>query len=68
MSKGQAHRVGRPLRYLELGYGQGLSLNIHAAATDGEFWGTDFNPVQVANARELASASGAHVKLLDASF
>ena len=32
------------MRYLELGYGQGLSVNIHAAACPGEFWGTDFNP------------------------
>ena len=68
LSRRQAHRVGRPLRYLELGFGQGLSLNIHAATTQGEFWGTDFNPVQAANARELASASGADIKVLDASF
>ena len=58
LSKLQAHRVERPLRYLELGFGQGLSLNIHAAAYDGEYWGTDFNPTQAANARELAAASG----------
>lgn len=68
LSKLQAHRVGRPLRYLELGFGQGVSLNIHAAANEGEFWGTDFNPAQAANARELAAASGANVKILDASF
>ena len=46
----------RPLRYLELGFGQGLSLNIHAAACPGEFWGTDFNPGQAANAKEMAEA------------
>jgi hypothetical protein len=68
LSKLQAHGVKRPLRYLELGFGQGLSLNIHAAASGGEFWGTDFNPAQAANARELAAASGANVKVLDASF
>ena len=68
LSKQQAHRVGQPLRYLELGFGQGLSLAIHAAACDGEFWGTDFNPTQAANARELAAASGANVRILDASF
>jgi hypothetical protein len=68
LSKMQAHGVKRPLRYLELGFGQGLSLNIHAAANGGEFWGTDFNPAQAANARELAAASGANVKILDQSF
>jgi hypothetical protein len=68
LSKLQAHGVKRPPRYLELGFGQGLSLNIHAAASGGEFWGTDFNPAQAANARELAAASGADVKVLDASF
>ena len=68
LSKHQAHRVGRPLRYLELGFGQGLSLNIHAATSDGEFWGTDFNPTQAANAREIAAASGADLTVLDQSF
>jgi hypothetical protein len=68
LSKLQAHRVDRPLRYLELGFGQGLSLNIHAAAYSGEYWGTDFNPTQAANARELAVASGANIRVLDDSF
>ena len=62
------HRWGQPLRYLELGFGQGLSLNIHAAAMGGEWWGCDFNPGQAANAQELAAASGANLKVLDASF
>jgi hypothetical protein len=56
------------LRYLELGFGQGLSLNIHAAACPGEYWGTDFNPAQVSNAQSLLSASGANARLLDDSF
>jgi SAM-dependent methyltransferase len=68
LSKQQAHRLGRPLRYLELGFGQGLSLNIHAAATPGEYWGTDFNPAHAANARDLADASGANLRVLDDSF
>ena len=29
--------------YLELGFGQGLTLNLHAAANLGDWWGTDFN-------------------------
>lgn len=43
----------------ELGYGQGVSLNIHAAAENIEWYGTDFNPAQVGFAREMAEASGA---------
>jgi hypothetical protein len=56
------------LRYLELGFGQGLSFNIHAAACTCEFWGTDFNPTQAANALELAEASGSGARVFDQSF
>ena len=52
---GIAPPAGQPLRYLELGFGQGLSINVHAAAIPGTFWGTDFNPGQVAHARALAA-------------
>lgn len=64
----QGSRQGRPLRYLELGFGQGLSLNFHAAAGEGEFWGVDFNPTHTANARVLADASGADLRLTDDDF
>ena len=57
-----------PLNYLELGFGQGLSLNMHAASMAGSFWGTDFNPAHAAHARELAAASGADVHIFDQSF
>lgn len=56
------------LRYLELGFGQGLSLNIHAAACDGSFWGTDFNASHALSAKELASASVTDLRILDHSF
>jgi SAM-dependent methyltransferase len=56
------------MRYLELGYGQGLSASIHAAAAPGEYWGTDFNPVQAANAQALAQVSGADARFFDDSF
>jgi SAM-dependent methyltransferase len=58
----------RRLHYLELGFGQGVSLNVHAAAFDGEFWGTDFNPTQVAHGRAIADAAGSGVKLFEDSF
>ena len=52
----------------ELGFGQGMSVNIHAAASVTEWHGTDFNPSQAAFARELADASGANAHLNDQSF
>lgn len=59
---------GEPFRYFELGYGQGVSLNVHAATNPGEYWGTDYNPEHVQFARRMAEASGAPVHLLDLSF
>lgn len=58
----------RPLRYLELGYGNGVSLNIHAAASPGEYWGTDINAAHVAEANAFAAASGSGLKALASSF
>jgi hypothetical protein len=52
----------------ELGFGQGMSVNIHAAASLTEWHGTDFNPAQAGFAQELASASGARASLHDQSF
>jgi SAM-dependent methyltransferase len=52
----------------ELGFGQGISLNIHAAATTTTWYGTDFNPSQVAFAQELASIAGSDLKVFDDSF
>lgn len=54
--------------HCELGYGQGISANIHAAATPGKFFGTDFNPAHAAQANELAEASGADAKFFEDSF
>jgi len=52
----------------ELGFGQGMSVNLHAAASQVRWFGTDFNPAQAGFARELASASGAGAQLFDQSF
>jgi len=52
----------------ELGFGQGVSVNIHAAASDTHWWGTDFNPSHAVGARQLAAASGAHAQLFDEAF
>lgn len=50
----------------ELGFGQGLSVNLHAAASITKWYGTDFNPSQAAFGQELAPISGA--QLYDQAF
>ena len=52
----------------ELGFGQGLSANLHAAASTVAWWGTDFNPGQAGFAQELAGAAGSDARLFDQSF
>jgi hypothetical protein len=52
----------------ELGFGQGLSANIHAAASVTEWCGTDFNPAQAAYAQEAARVSGVNARLYDEAF
>jgi len=52
----------------ELGFGQGMSINIHAAALASQWFGTDFNPSQAGFAQELAAASGAGAQLFDQAF
>ena len=52
----------------ELGFGQGLSVNMHAAGSAVQWHGTDFNPAQAAFARDLAAASGAAAHLRDDAF
>ncbi|MBR4904292.1 MAG: class I SAM-dependent methyltransferase [Selenomonadaceae bacterium] len=54
--------------HCELGFGQGVAANIHAAATPGKFFGTDFNPSHAITANELAEASGADAKFFEDSF
>ncbi len=44
----------------ELGYGQGVSVAVHAAASGADWWGTDVMPGQAAYARALAGP-GAHL-------
>lgn len=52
----------------ELGFGQGVSINLHAAASGVAWYGTDFNPGQAAFAQELAAASGNDAGLHDDAF
>lgn len=68
LSRGILTPSGRPLRYLELGFGSGFSLNVHAAANDGAFWGNDFVRAHVDGAASIAAISGADVHFLPDSF
>jgi SAM-dependent methyltransferase len=52
----------------ELGFGQGVSVNIHAAASATQWFGTDFNPSQASFANEVLAASGAPCHLSDEGF
>ncbi len=49
----------------ELGFGHGLSANMHAAGSNTDWWGTDFNPSHAAFAQDMA-ATGTH--LFDEAF
>ncbi|AVO48653.1 methyltransferase [Melaminivora suipulveris] len=55
-------------RHCELGFGQGISLAIHAAANPGHYTATDFNPAHAQHAQALAHASGSGAQVLDDSF
>lgn len=52
----------------ELGFGQGMSINIHASASDITWSGNDFNPAQAGFAQELSNLSENKAQLLDESF
>ncbi|RJF99488.1 class I SAM-dependent methyltransferase [Noviherbaspirillum saxi] len=52
----------------ELGFGQGMSINLHAAASVTQWYGTDFNPSQAAFAQELALVSNAGAQIFDEGF
>lgn len=52
----------------ELGFGQGISVNLHAAASLTQWSGTDFNPSQAAFAQELTNISQSGAKLYDEAF
>ena len=52
----------------ELGFGQGVSINVHAAAGLTNWYGNDFNPGHVAYAQRLAAGAGLNCRLVDDSF
>lgn len=52
----------------ELGFGQGMSVNVHAAASVVQWFGTDFNPSQTHFAQNLANITGANAQLCADAF
>jgi methyltransferase-like protein len=54
--------------HCELGFGQGLSVNVHSAASGSTWYANDFNPSQAAFAQSLARVSGADAHLTDEAF
>lgn len=60
--------TGERRTYLDLGFGWGVSANIHAAASGCEVWGTDFNPDHANQARAWAAAAGTDAHLYGEAF
>ena len=66
--RGFATLEGSDGYHCELGFGQGVSINIHAAGNPGTYVGTDFHPGQAAHAIGLANDWGSDARLYDDSF
>jgi SAM-dependent methyltransferase len=52
----------------ELGFGQGITVNIHAAASDVRWYGTDFHPAHAGFAQSLSDIAQSGAQLFDQSF
>ncbi len=52
----------------ELGFGQGVSTNIHAAASYTKWYGNDFSPAQASFGQEIAREADTNASLFDDSF
>ena len=69
LNAGYEQSLAQDFTYCELGFGQGISLCVHAAAAaGGRFFGTDFMPEHAYLAQQLASISGADIQIFDHSF
>jgi SAM-dependent methyltransferase len=52
----------------DLGFGQGISVNLHASASLTRWYGTDFNPSQAGFAQSVARTADNGAQLFDESF
>ena len=64
----ECNDIDRTTAHCELGFGQGVSIAINAAANPGRFVGTDFNPAHAAHARGLANHFDGDTGFYDDSF
>lgn len=64
----EAPEVQDTFSHCELGFGQGISINVHAACNNALFFGTDFNPAHAAHANQLAEYSKSPHFFYDDSF
>lgn len=55
-------------RACELGFGQGLSLAVHAVAGDAAWWGNDLLPQHVATVRSLTQGLTDRLHVMESSF
>ena len=60
--------AGEDAAHCELGFGQGESVAIHAAANPGQYVATDFNPAHAAHAIRLARHAQCNARIYDDSF
>src|ERR1700709_867663 len=56
---------GDAAAHCELGFGQGVSVNINAAANPGQYVATDFNPAHAAHAIGMARGGDGNLRLFD---
>jgi hypothetical protein len=52
----------------ELGFAQGVSVNLHAAASLTQWFGTEINPAHTQFAQQVAHIAGADAELFDQAF
>ena len=62
--------AARQLAYCDLGSGQGITVNLMAARDPhGRYFGIDYNPAQIGNARTFADAAGLdNIEFIEDSF
>ncbi len=68
LSKGFVPPPARDFRYLELGFGQGVSLALHSAAHAGSYFGTDFLPAHTGQAAAWGAGAGLDLQAFNDSF
>lgn len=61
-------KESKKFRYLELGFGMGNSLTLHASCSEGEFVGNDFIPTHCEHAQAFINASQSCARVYSEDF